>query len=99
MAVVAGASGRFCSMLRVIRHIRSKRRVTLQARVVAVHPRDELSVGPLVKWTRVARQLMHGVTREAGQSLFHIRCVLETRRLDEAVVFAARDSHAAVRPK
>ena len=86
-------------MLRVAGEILGDRLVALQARLVAVHLRRELIVGPLAYRSSVARRLVHRVAREAGQRPRRVARILETRRLDEAVVLAAGDAHHAIGPE
>src|SRR5216684_4746718 len=73
--------------------------MTLQARLVAVHARRYLIVGPGLDSTRVVRCLVHVVAREAGQRALVVGRILETGRFDEAVVLPSGHANHAVRPE
>ena len=73
--------------------------MTLQTRAVVARRRRELIVSPFFQRPRIARVLVHRVTREARERPLRIGRLPETRRVDEAVVFAAGRAHHAVGPE
>ena len=68
--------------------------VTLRARSISVHAMGQLIVGPVAYTARIVFRFVHRVAVEAVEF-----ARLETRRVQQAVVFASRNSHHAVGPK
>src|SRR5438132_13610453 len=85
MAVITKTSGRFGRVMGVRFHVAAKFLVALKARLVAFLAPTELMV-------RIA--LVHRMARETGEI-----ALLKTGRLDQPIVFPARDPNHAVRPK